>query len=199
MIQRIGVIYQDVYSRGFLEGLKLRLACHAELVPTQGNVGRSKHMKRRNARNACLFLLGKNVDVIIRFTDADGADWQDVKRRELDVFPASVREILVIGVALNNPEEWLALTPDYLAAKLGIDARALRNDPDKSSVIKCAIDVQCRTPDGLSDVAGFVARLLADAPSPVFRMWLREDSFKRFYQECRGIASRFECDTRNEL
>jgi len=196
MIQRIGIIYQDVYSRGFLEGLKLRLTCKAAVVRAEGFFARSKHMKPRDARKACRFLLGKNVDMIVRFTDADGADWQDVKRRELEAFPVSVRAILVIGVAVNNPEEWLARAPHYLARELGIEIQALASEPAKASLIKGAIDRARRPLEKSSDV---VARLVNGAPQDAFKQWLGEDSFREFYSECRRIATYFECETTNEL
>jgi hypothetical protein len=197
MIDRLGVVYQDTYSLGFLEGLKKRLHCNAERISPPGSVGKSRNMTRRQARQAWMYFhQAKRVNAVVRFTDADRTRWQDVRRDELAVFPNSARSVLVCGVAVNNTEEWLALCPEYLSAQLDLDGTAIQNDPNRSSLIKGAIDRKRGPEDKVSDV---VARLVSSAPDHVFKRWLQEPSFRDFYVECRRIAARFECVTPNEL
>lgn len=83
MIRRVGIICQDANSRGFLMGLQQRLGCPAELEEPTIAVGRSSTMTRRQAKLAWLDFQHKGVDLIIRFTDADVARWQDVRRHYL--------------------------------------------------------------------------------------------------------------------
>jgi len=142
------------------------------------------------------FCQARRVNAVVRFTDADRARWQDVRRDELAVFPESAQSVLVCGVAVNNTEEWLALCPEYMGEQLGLDPTAIQNDPDRSSIIKGAIDRKRAADEKGSDV---VARLVSSAPEPVFKRWLQEPSFRDFYVECRRIASQFGCQTRNEL
>ena len=196
MIQRIGVVYQDAYSLGLLKGLQARLKCLADIVPAPGTVGRGQHMTAYQAKQACLFFKAKAVDVIIRFTDADGGRWQEVRRDELAVFSSDVRSQLVCGVAVNNTEEWLCAAPDYLAGVLGIDAADIRSTPDQSSLVKHAI---ARSRLGTETVSDVVQRLVTQAPPDAFKRWLCVESFGDFYADCRRLASLFNCETRKEL
>jgi len=196
MIWRIGVLYQDVSSLGFLEGLKKRLGCEAELVPPPGHIAKSQHMTRWQARRAWRFFQAKQVDIVVRFTDADRTPWQTVKRDEIKVFQGPVQDIMVCGVADNNTEEWLCLEPSFVAEQLGIDATALRRASDRSSVLKRAITRNRAICETVSQV---VERLVTDAPENVFKQWLKDPALRDFYSECRRIASQFKCKTRNEL
>jgi len=198
MIERIGVVCQDRNSFGFLEGLKRRLNCTAELIePSTGALGKSTNMTRRQARIAARTFQEKGVDLVVRFTDSDANRWQDVRRSEVEVFPATVREILVCGVAVDNVEQWLALDRPYIANELKIPNVAQLAGPDLTGAIKTAIARQ-RSPD--EPVSEVTARLVANAPPDVFREWLRADeSLRHFYQECRAAAPQRKCDVPNEL
>ncbi|MCI0640859.1 MAG: hypothetical protein L0Y72_31200 [Gemmataceae bacterium] len=140
MIHRIGVVCQDRNSRGFLEGIKRRLKCDAQLIePTTGALGKSTTMTKRQAKLATTDLLRKSVDLIVRFTDADKNRWQDVQRQELGAFPHECNSIIVCGVAVENTEQWLALDPPYIEQALAI-ANAARLSPDQlTNAIKNAI------------------------------------------------------------
>ena len=188
MIDRIGIIYQDAYARGFLEGLQSRLQCKAELVPPSTSAGRSRHMTKAQARKASNYFRNRregSVDIVIRFTDADGKRWQDVKRDETSIFPDDAAELLVCGVAVENTEEWLASDPDYLARALEIQPADITNARDKSSVIKAAINRTLADGERVSDV---VARLVQETPPHVFKRWLANEAFRDFYEGCRAIA-----------
>lgn len=195
MIGQIGVLCQDRNSFGFLRGLARRLNCEAELIePTTGALAKSTYMTRRQAKLAALDLQRKSVDLIVRFTDADGAPWQQVKRHEEQVFPRSTTSLLVCGIAVENVEQWLARVPAYVGRALGIPDLGTLPFEQITGTIKNAI---ARQGPPASEVT---ARIVADAPPEVFRDWLRaDDSLRTFYQECRAAAIRAGCDVPNEL
>lgn len=197
MIRKIGVIYQDLNSLGFLRGLKDRLKCDAELIPPPTAIGKTQRLPRKQAKLAWRYFRNKCVDLVVRFTDADGDRWPDVQRKELDVIPPEAQSIWICGIAVDNPEEWLSLDVAYLAEVLGIPKEELRDRVQCADRIKRAIGRQARTSDeGKSDV---VARIVRDAPTEVFRRWLQDDALRTFYTDCRAAAARAVCDTPNEL
>lgn len=197
MIQRIGVLCQDRISFGFLEGLKRRLKCGAELIePTTGSLAKSTMMTTRQARLAWAALHKNGIELLVRFTDADEHRWQEVARHELNVFPPASSSLIVVGVATRNVEEWLAADLDYLSSFLNIDRVSLESDPNRSDAIKGAI-ARSRSPD--EPESAVVIRLVEGAPANVFRAWLQNDSLRRFYADCRAAALRDTCETPNEL
>lgn len=196
MIRRIGVIYQDVYSLGFIKGLQRRLRCDAELVSPPPGVGRTQFVTRKQARQADVFFQSKGVDIIVRFTDADRSRWQEVRSKETHAFPPATRSRFVCGVAVNNPEEWLCEAPEYLAEVLGTSVESIRSASDRSSFIKNAV-ARCR--QATETTSAVIERIVADAPSEAFKKWLSSHSFKAFYSDCRAQAALFGCETPNEL
>lgn len=111
MIQHIGVIYQDMISLGFLEGLKERLGCSATVIPPPGNLGDDQIIPLKKKRLVSAYFRRNGVDLIIRFTDADQKRWQDVQREEGRGFLSDFEQRVVCGVANRSPEDWLALDP----------------------------------------------------------------------------------------
>lgn len=194
MIRRIGVIYQDVISLGFLEGFKKRLTCDAELMPPPAGVGTTRNMTRRQARQAWAYFQKKGVDIIVRFTDADRARWQQVHRDEVAVFPDPARSLLVCGVAVNNVEEWLAIDAAWLSDQLGVELAAMQNDPRRADLLKDAIRRRSRPGEKVSQ---FVKKLVLEAPDRVFRRWLEDPALLAFYDGCRRISERHGCQLAN--
>lgn len=186
MIRRVGIICQDANSRGFLMGLQQRIGCPAELEEPTIAVGRSSTMTRRQAKLAWLDFQHKGVDLIIRFTDADVARWQDVRRQELAVFPSEARSLLVCGVATANVEEWLALEPHYLAGQLEVPEAELRTSKSLAALIKSRLLRIQGAEENRSDV---VARLVSGASVQVFRKWLENEALRTFYDDCRAAAA----------
>jgi len=196
LIEKIGVIYQDAISLGFLRGLRDRLGCKAEFVLPTTAIGQTRQMPSKEAKYAWDYFRKKGVHLVVRFTDADRHRWQDVQRKELGVIPSEARALWICGVAVNNPEEWMCQDPSYLAHALDVPLEELRSRRDRAGRLKDAF-AQARQPDeGQSDT---VARIVRDAPTEVFRRWLGDDSLRAFYQECRAAAARADCDTPNEL
>ncbi len=196
MIRTIGVIYQDRNSLGFLEGVRRRLKCDAKLVDPPAGIGNTRDLPRRQARLAWAHFQKKGVDLVVRLTDADETRWQDVRRDELHRIPSGASSVWICGVAVENPEDWLSLDPGYLAAALGIPNSELSSAQNRIGAVKRAIATRRRAEEDSSEV---VARIVCEAPSEVFRRWLKDESFRCFYTDCRGAASRENCETPNEL
>ena len=196
MITRIGVIYQDKNSLGFLEGLRVRLGCEAEFVEPPTRIGRPQRLPRREAALAWRYFQKRAVDLVVRFTDADGHRWQDVRRKELDVSPEQAGDLWICGVAVNNPEDWLCLASDHLAEVLNLRPEDLVDSEHRPGRIKRAITLARRADQGQADV---VAEIVQKAPREVFRRWLDDDALRAFYSDCRAAAARADCQTPNEL
>lgn len=197
MIERIGLIYQDAISFGFLKGIKTRLNCPADLISPPTQVGKSQHLTRKQARNAWNYFQGKGVHLVIRFTDADQDRWQQIQRQEVATFPEEARALVVCGVAVNSPEDWLAIDRPYIAGELDIPESELAESARRIDRIKQAITRKRSHDERTSDV---VARIVSQAPRDVFCRWLREDpALHSFYDECRAAALRANCDVPNEL
>lgn len=192
MIEKIGVLCQDPNSFGFVLGLKRRLGCKAELFrSTTGSLTKSTEMTRSQARLAWAILSRERVDLVIRFTDADGQRWQEVKRREIDVFPKEVESLLVCGVAENNTEQWLALDASYIEDKLDLKPNSLSSPESTTGSIKNAIALKKPADKAVHEVT---AKLVNDAPHDVFQNWLKNSpSLRDFYSNCRAAALRAGC------
>lgn len=196
MITRIGVIYQDPSSLGFLHGLCDRLKCEADFVSPPAPIGINRLLTSKNAKMAWEYFRHKNVDLIVRFTDADKARWQTVRRRELDIFPDAARHLLVCGVAVENMEDWLCIDTHYLAESAGIPRAELADPQHRTGRIKRAIQGLANSGVSKSDA---VEKLVADADPEVFKRWLVDESFRDFYTDCRAAATKADCETPNEL
>ncbi len=186
MITKIGIIYQDLNSRKFLEGIKRRLLCNAELLLPTSPIGTARVLTRKNARLAWQNFRKRGAQIVVRLTDADGHRWQDVRRDDLRAVPEEAKEVWVCGVAVNNVEEWLHLDAKHLATEFGLDPADLKNARHCTDRIKRAIG-KARIRNGRDD--NVVAQFVHDVPSDVFRRWLSDDALQAFLhglpQRCR--------------
>lgn len=196
MITRIGVIYQDRNSLGFLRGLQARLECNADLIEPPAAIGTTRHLPRKHTKWAWSYFQKKGVDLVIRFTDADGARWQEVRRSELSRVPSEAQSIWICGVAVDNPEDWLALDLDYLAPILQRSRAELQDVQNRAGVIKRAILELACAMEGYHDV---VERIVRETPTSVFHRWLNDSALRAFYTDCRSAAAAADCPTPNEL
>lgn len=193
MIRKIGVIYQDAISRGFLEGLCERLQCKAELIEPPAAIGITRDLPRRSARLAWEHFRSQGVDLVVRFTDADGDRWQDVRRSETVRIPSEAAPVWLCGVAVNCVEDWLAADVDHAAQRFEIPLEELRNSHNRAGMMKGALAATpTESPRGRS------RKFVAEAPPGVFRRWLAVESLRAFYDDCRAAASRAGCETHNE-
>ncbi len=194
MIHKIGIIYQGPNDLGFLQGLRRRLRCEAELIPAISR-GRTRISIRRQASKIWLSFRKARVDLVVRLTDADTDRWQDVKREEERRFPQEARSVLVCGVATRNLEHWLVADPGYAKDALGLGPEALATVEAVTGNVKAAISQRRKPGEGHSDV---VERLVIGAPPDVFQRWLQNESLGVFYDDCRAAARRENCQVPNE-
>lgn len=196
MIRKIGLIYQDQNSLGFLVGLRDRLNCDATFVEPPTAIGKSRVLTRKQAKSAWAYFEKQGVDLVVRFTDADQTRWQDTRRDELARVPDIARAIWLCAVASENTEAWLCLDNDYLARVLNLSTTGLPTRAERTGFIKQSLTRIRQPGEGASDV---VARIVRDAPRDAFRRWLMNDALRTFYSDCRSAAIAAGCDTKNEL
>lgn len=198
MITKIGVIYEDRTSLGFLRGLRDRLKCEADLIDPPGGVPRAPRMPSTGARRAWRYFQKRGVDMVVRFTDADRDRWQGLRRDELNSVPDEARSMWICGVAVNNVEEWLCLDEAHLATVLRVPSEDLQDPEHRTGRIKSALTRLSR--EHGRDKSEVVARIVRRAPREVFGRWLRaDDALQRFYTDCRAAARRARCEKPNEL
>jgi hypothetical protein len=196
LIEKIGVIYQDAISLGFLRGLRDRLQCSAEIVLPATAIGKTRQMPRKAAKSAWEYFRRNGVHLIVRFTDADRNPWRDVHKRALGVVPSEARGLWICGVGVDNPEEWMCRDACCLAGVLSVPIDELLNPANRVGRVKHALGQVKRPDEKLSDA---VARIVRDAPTEVFRRWLEDPALRTFYTDCRAAATAADCDTPNEL
>lgn len=195
MIEKIGVIYQDPTSLGVLLGIRDRLGCTAELIPPKPSIGAPRLLPSRQIKKAVKYFLSQRVDLIVRFTDADGQGYQDTERTEVQRVPEQYREIWVEGVAVENVEDLLCRSRNNLAEVLGIQV----------SELECAMTAGGRVKHLIAELFGAgektseaVRRFVRELPEAAFRRWLQDSSFRRFYDACRRAAALQDCEVRSE-
>ena len=193
MIAKIGVICQDRNSFEFLAGLRDRLKCKAELIEAPAVSGNTQRLHPRSVKNAWRYFHKRGVDLVIRFTDADGSRWQDVKRDESLTVPDEARSIWICAVAVDRVEDWLCLDRDYLAGCLSLEPSDLQPQ-NRTGVIK-----HTAARHRALGETNVVARIVGDAPRHVFHRWLNDEALRSFYSDCRGAAKAHDCETPNEL
>ena len=181
MITRIGVIYQDTNSRGFLVGLKDRLGCDAKLIDPPAAIGAPRVLPRKLAKWAWQHFQKHGAELVVRLTDADGDRWQDVQRSELDAIPEQAREMWVCGVATDNVEDWLYLDVAHLAKEFELVPEDVEDASHRTGRIKRAISQARKGSETGSDV---VAQFVRDAPSAAFGRWLKDDAVFRTRRAC---------------
>lgn len=196
MIEKIGVIYQDLNSLGFLCGLRDRLKCKAKFVRPPTHIGKTRDLPRKVAKSAWRCFKKQGVDLVVRITDADQDRWQEVRRKAFAAVPDEASSTWICGVAVNNLEEWMSQDISYLADVLGLPPGELEDPTHRTGRVKRALVQARRDDESASDT---VARVVRDAPTEVFRRWLKDDALKELYTDCRAAAARADCDTPNEL
>ena len=195
MITRIGVIYQDANSGEFLRGLKDRLQCEAEIVEPPTPIGKQQVLTLKEANKAWKYFQKKGVDLVVRFTDADQDRWQDVQRWEKERVPPGAESIWIIGIAVENVEQWLCLDQDYLKDKLQLAPGDLKDKNTRTGQVKRAIKIRRSRGGGESVVSG----LVREAPPTVFKRWLKDKALNAFYSKCKDAAKDSDCEIPNEL
>ncbi len=201
MIEVVLVIGQGPNDIGFLEGLRDRLGCFAQLV----NFENEPRLRRRGTwtrkKEAKLILktcLQKyRLDLIVSLTDGDASKWQHVRQEEHDRWPAEWQSMLVCGVCDRDVEHWITLDPIYAGQVCGFERSELPPDrKDRSRFVKRRI--QRRLLPGQT-YTEFLADFVRKAPTSTIRSWLADPAFGAFYQDCLAAAARHQCRVKNEL
>jgi len=184
---KIGYSVQGSTDRALLHGLRDRWCPQATLEPGafRGTVGPSL---RREFGKICEALLLKGVQAVVILTDADEADWRDVKRNEYPKLPAEVLHCAILGVTDRNVECWLCADPEWLGRKLGVSPDLFRCD-DPKEPFKRAMGI---TRDEKKE--GKIAALVAEAP---LARWLASPSFEDFYEQVRDVSQQRGCSIEN--
>ncbi len=196
MITKIGIIYQDGNSIGFLRGLHDRLRCKAEFIAPPAAIGKSQLLTSKQAKSAWAHFQKKGVELIVRFTDADRRRWQEIQRTELSRFPDETKEMVVCGIAVECVEDWLCLDDQYASRELGIPREELADSEHRTGRVKRAL---VRLRDSSEGASNVMQRLVCGAPTEVFRRWLDDKALRTFYSDCRAAAAKADCETPNEL
>ena len=189
---RIGYAVQGSTDRAFLRGLKGRWCADAEMVKGDFR-GSTKLSLRRELAKICDELFSqKACDVIVFLSDADDADWREIKRREVGKLPVSILPFAVYGMADRNIECWLCADLQYIAKETAW-AAANFDVEDPKGAFESAMDIS-RDDKQESRIAAFVR----DAPTAVLKHWVQHSrSFKDFYDQLWTVSRQRECDIDN--
>ena len=169
MIRHIVLISQGPNDIGFMEGLRDRLGCDAQIIDYRND----PLLRRKGAQTRpkdARFIINRylrNVDLFIRLTDGDETRPCEVAREERMRFPESVHSMFVCGVCDRDVEAWLALDAPYLAKTLSFDPVVLPLDREaRSAFIKNRIR-RALPPD--QTYTAFVANFVRQAPKDVIK------------------------------
>ncbi|MEP0842832.1 MAG: hypothetical protein HRF43_08980 [Phycisphaerae bacterium] len=196
MIRKVVLVVQGENEIGFLEGLRDRLRCDAELVHYLQDHPelrlRSQYTRRQDAKE--IFRVHRSADLIVRLTDGDTDQPQNTYQEEVDRWPEESRPLLVCGVCDRDIEHWICIDTDYASRQLGFPADQLPADRvDRSGFIKRRIDEVRGSQTRRQFLSGFVQR----APSMTVRRWLGNRTFAHFYEQCRDKAQQAGCHVEN--
>lgn len=186
---KIGYSVEGATDRALLTGLKRRWCPGAEMLEGhfRGTTGQSRH---RELPRICEELALKGADVLVFLSDANDRPWRDVLREERSRFPAQRAAAAVIAVASRNVESWICADPNYVAGHCGMPASLLAvEDPKGPFEGAMAITrANRREPE--------IARIVEEAP---LHSWLRNESFRNFYEQARDLSQRNGCQIENLL
>lgn len=186
---KIGYSVEGATDRALVVGLKRRWCEHAELVEGhfRGTTGQSRH---RELPRICDELALKGADVMVFLSDANGREWRKVLAEERTRFPADRIAVSVIGVADRNVECWICCDANYVAGRIG-GPSALFSVADPKGSFEGAMGISRANRKERE-----IAELVEKAP---LHHWLRNDSFRDFYEQARDLSQRQDCQIENLL
>ena len=188
---KIGYAVQGSTDRAFLRGLKKRWCPDAAMVEGlfRGSTGLS--LRRELAKICDDLFKQKACDVLVFLSDADSANWRDVRLNELQKLPEDIRSLTVYGIADRNVECWLCADQKYVASRTGRRAEEFRVD-DPKRVFESGIGI---TRDEKKEDE--IVALIKDATLDVLKRWLDNRSFQDFYDQLRAVSKQRECEIEN--
>ncbi|HSW46552.1 MAG TPA: hypothetical protein VLM89_13375 [Phycisphaerae bacterium] len=199
MIEHIVLIGQGPNDIGFLEGLRDRLGCHAQITDYRNLTilrQRGSLTRPKDARQIIQQCFSRQpVDLVIRLTDGDSQQPQAVAQKERRRFPDRVDSLFICGVCDRDIEAWLALDVPYLAKTLGFNPADLPEDREaKSAFIKNRIK---KSLGPAQTYTTFIADYVKNAPPRTLKQWLANPAFSAFYDDCRTAANSHNCEITN--
>lgn len=190
---RIGYYVQGSADQAFVFGLIQRW-CPAAKCEAGRFRGASGVSLRREIPKVCLELAEKGCDFIIMLTDSDKQRWQSVLRRESLRIPVDYEHMTVFGVAHRNIGWWIALDKGELANELGVSATDIPH-PDPSGFIDRRFGLLVRGAQRKHN-QDRLSRFVANVP---MGRWLKQASFKAFYDATRAMSQRNNCTIPMEI
>lgn len=186
---KIGYSVEGSTDRAVLEGLRRRWCPHAQLVEGRfrGTSGRSQH---REIPKTCVELITKGVELIVFLRDANKENWRDVLKADDNRCRSKHRHLVVVGVCDRNIECWLCADADWIASQTQHEPDEFKV-PDPKEPFEKAMGI---TRFDRKDEK--IAILVRHAP---LHHWLRNRSFKEFYERLRAKSQQMACDIENLL
>ncbi len=193
----IGYLVEGTNDDGFVRGLAARYCPHAKLVSGRyrGSTGTSI---RRELKRSMTGLFGgeSRCDYVVVLRDANKENWKTVLKRETEVIPKEYRHAVLMGVASENIEDWLAADRAALAKALGCNEAEMPLER-LAGWVKHQFQALAARTSPTSPVSSRVAQFVSKAP---LREWLRNsESFNQFWDDVFQFSKRVDgCDIPNE-
>lgn len=186
---KIGYSVEGATDRALVRGLRERWCPYAELVEGhfRGTTGQSR---RRELARICEELALKGADVLLLLSDANGRPWREVLREERALVPDLRHEQAIVAVADRNVECWLCADRGYVSATVGKPGAAF-DVADPKGPLESALGIT-RANRQEPQIASFVK----EAP---LHEWLKNESFRDFYEQARRMSQRLGCPIQNLL
>lgn len=183
----IGYAGEDSVHRAFIKGLAKRWCPGAHLVEGYFR-GSTRESLRREYKKNCAELFFKGADVVVFLTDNDKSEWRERWKDEISKLPQERLEQIILGIADRNIESWLTCDSEWLSGVRNIDPAEFDCEDPKTPFTKAmGITRDDRKEEEIAD-------LVCEAP---LKKWLRNDSFKKFYDQARDIGQRLKCGIEN--
>lgn len=193
----IGYLVEGTNDDGFVRGLAARYCPHAKLVSGRyrGSTGTSIRRELRKSLTG-LFEGESRCDYVVILRDANKEDWREVLNRESKIVPETYRHAVLMGVASENIESWLAADRTALAKALGCDEAEMPLE-GLAGWVKHQFQILARRRSPAAPVSSQVAEFVRDAP---FGDWLRNNEpFAGFWNDIFQQSKRIDsCDIPNE-
>lgn len=186
---RIGYCVEGSTDRATLQGLNQRWCPHAQLV--EGSFrGTSGLSQRREIPKVCIELTAKRAELIIFLRDSNNENWREVLNAHEEDCRLEHRHLTIFGVCDRNIECWLCADAGWIAGETQRQAAEFRVDNPKAA-FEQAFGIT-----GLDRKEQEIAAMVLRAP---LRNWLRNRSFREFYERLRDKSQEMGCQMENLL
>ena len=185
---RIAFCVEGSADRAIIHGLRDRWCPQAQLIE-----GRFRgQIMRSQIANECRVLANKGADLIVFLRDANDENWREVLQKDEAKCPGRYRHLLIFGVCDRNAECWLAADPAHLASQVGGNSADFTG-ADPSPAVKRAFGL---VGFDKSQQEPRVARYVQSGP---LGRWLRNRSFRHFYEQVWQKSKEIKCSRMENL